>query len=102
MAVSWSGQTLAYICAQLRADGTHKVLRFGVERQGADSTQDFVHRLQALGINGLDASIMLRREQYQFFQIDAPAVPDEELRSATRYQIQGMLDFDVQDGLARL
>jgi MSHA biogenesis protein MshI len=97
MVISWSGQTLSYICAQLRADGTHKVLKFGVERQGADSTQEFVHRLQALGLDGLNANIMLRPEQYQFLQIDAPAVPDEELRSAIRYQVQGMLNTDVGD-----
>ncbi len=91
LVVSWSGQTLAYMHARLRADGVHEVLKFGVERQGADSTEDFVRRLQALGLKGLEASVMLRPEQYQFLQIDAPAVPPEELRSATRYQIKDML-----------
>ncbi len=97
LVVSWSGQTLAYAHARLRADGVHEVLKFGVERQGADSTEDFVRRLQALGLKGLEARVMLRPEQYQFLQIDAPAVPPEELRSATRYQIKDMLKAHVDD-----
>ncbi len=91
LVVSWSGHTLAYVHTRLRADGVHEVLKFGVERQGADSTEDFVRRLRALGLKGLEARVMLRPEQYQFLQIDAPAVPPEELRSATRYQIKDML-----------
>jgi len=97
LVVSWSGQTLAYVLARAGADGTHQVLKLGVEHQGADSTEDFVRRLQGLGLKGLEARIMLRPEQYQLLQIDAPAVPPEELRSAARYQIREMLDTHVDD-----
>lgn len=97
LVISWSGQTLAYVHARLRSDGLHEVLKFGVEAQGADSTEGFVHRLQVLGLNELDACVMLRPEQYQFFQIDAPAVPPDELLSATRYQIRDMLKSHVDD-----
>lgn len=68
-----------------------------MERQGADSMEDFVRRLQGLGLKGLEASCMLRPEQYQLLQIDAPAVAPEELRSAARYQIREMLDAHVDD-----
>lgn len=97
LVVSWSGQTLAYVLARSGADGAHEVLKFGVERQGADSMEDFVRRLQGLGLKGLEASCMLRPEQYQLLQIDAPAVAPEELRSAARYQIREMLDAHVDD-----
>lgn len=97
LTVSWSDQTLSYVCARLRADGTHNVFKFGVERQGADSTQDFCRRLKALGLNGLHARVMLRPEQYQLLQIDTPAVPDEELHSAVRYQINDLLSAHVDD-----
>jgi len=97
LVVSWSGQTLAYVLARLRTDGAHEVLKFGVERQGADSTEDFVHRLQGLGLKGLETHVMLRPEQYQLLQIAAPAVPPEELRSAARYQIREMLVSHVDD-----
>lgn len=97
LVVSWSGQTLAYVLARASSNGKHKVLKFGVERQGNDSTDDFVHRLQGLGLKGLEAFVMLRPEQCQLLQIDAPAVPPEELRAAARYQIKEMLDSHLDD-----
>jgi MSHA biogenesis protein MshI len=97
LVVSWSGQTLAYVLAQARQDGTFKLLKLGVERQGSASYEDFVHRLQALGLKGFEARFMLRPEQYQLLQIDAPAVPPEELRSAARYQIREMISAHLDD-----
>jgi MSHA biogenesis protein MshI len=40
---------------------------------------------------------MLRYSQYQWLQIEAPAVPAEELRSAARYQIRDMIDMHIDD-----
>ncbi len=97
LVVSWSGQALAYVRARARPDGAYEVLKFGVERQGVDNTEDFVRRLQGLGLKGLQARVMLRPEQYQLLQIDAPAVPPEELRSAARYQIKEMLEVHIDD-----
>ncbi len=95
--ISWSGKTFAFVRARQRADGLHELLKFGVERQGADSLEDFVRRLQALGLKGLAAQAMLRPGQYQVLQIDAPAVPPEELRSAARYQIREMIETHLDD-----
>ena len=91
LVVSWSGQTLAYVLARTGADGTHEVLKLGVERQGGGTTEDLVRRLNALGLKGMKARIMLRPEQYQLLQIEAPAVPPEELQAAARYQIRDMI-----------
>lgn len=97
LVVSWSRQTFVYVLARSGADGVHQILKFGVERQGADNTDDFVRRLQALGLKGYEARVMLRPEQYQWLQIDAPAVAPDELRSAARYQIREMLESHVDD-----
>ena len=97
LVVSWSGQTLVYVLARLRQDGIYQVLKLGVARQGADSMDAFMQRLQALGLKGFDARIMLRPEQYQLLQIDTPAVPAEELRAAARYQIRDMINSHVDD-----
>jgi len=97
LVVSWSGQTLAYVLARARPNGLHEVLKLGVARQGTDSFEAFVHRLQALGLKGFETRIMLRPEQYQLLQIDAPAVPPEELRAAARYQIREMINTHVDD-----
>lgn len=97
LVVSWSGQVFAYVLARVRSDGVHEVLKSGVERQGTDSMDVFVSRLQGLGLKGYEASAMLWPEQYQVLQIDAPAVAPEELRSAARYQIREMLESHVDD-----
>jgi MSHA biogenesis protein MshI len=93
---SWSGQTLAYVRARVHGNG-FKVLQMGVERQGSDTREDFVRRILALGLKGYSAHIMLRPEQYQFLQIDAPSVAPEELRSAARYQVRDMVDSHLDD-----
>ena len=97
LTVSWSGQKLAYIKTRLLPDGTHKVLNMGVEYQGAEHMEAFVRRLHNLGLKGLDAQVMLRSDQYQFLSIEAPAVPDEELRSAAGYQLKSMLKGPTGD-----
>ena len=95
--VSWAAQTLCYLRAR-RADGdTFQIQQLGVERQGSDSMELFLQRLQALGLKGGEALVMLRPEQYQLLQIDTPPVAPEELRSAARYQIREMLDVHIDD-----
>ena len=95
--VSWSANAFAYLRARVNADGLYTVQHMGVERQGTDSLDDFVRRLQGLGLKGLVAQVMLRPEQYQLLQIDAPPVSPEELRSAARYQIRDMVNVHIDD-----
>ena len=97
LVVSWVGSTLAYVHAQPLANGTYTVLKFGVEHQGALSTKHFVSRLNTLGLGlaGLKVQVMLRPEQYQLLQIDAPVVPPEELHLATRYLVKNQLKTNV-------
>lgn len=97
LVVSWSGQVLAYVRAKVGANGQIEVLQMGVERQGTDSREEFVERLKAQGLGGLNASVMLRPEQCQVLQIAAPAVAPEEMRSAARYQIREMVDMHIDD-----
>ena len=97
LVVSWSDQTLVYVLAKLRPDGTYQVTQSGEEQQGEDSFENFVRRLQGLGLKGRPARVMLRPVQYQFLQIEAPAVTPEELRSAARYQIKDLLEAHVDD-----
>lgn len=97
LVIAWTGQALAYVLARPEKDGLCRVLRFGVERQGSDSREDFLRRLPALGFKGTPARVMLRPSQYQVLQIDAPAVPPEELRTAARWQIREMVDLHTDD-----
>lgn len=97
LVVSWSAGTFAFVRARAGADGVFALQQIGIERQGADSKEDFVRRLQALGLKGLAAHSMLRPEQYQLLQIDAPPVAPEELRAAARFQIREMVNVHIDD-----
>jgi MSHA biogenesis protein MshI len=95
--LSWSGGVLTYVHAKRRGDRSFEVLALGVEGQGTDDAGHFRQRLQALGLKGADATMMLRSDQYQLLQIDTPNVPVEELRAAARYQVREMLQTHVDD-----
>lgn len=97
LVVSWSEGVLVYVLAHLREDGAYQVTQSGVEHQGGDSFESFVRRLQGLGLKGQQARAMLRPAQYQFIQIEAPAVPPEELRSAARYLIKDRLEAPLDE-----
>lgn len=94
---SWAAGALAYVQASLDKNGLHQIKSFGVERQGSDSPEDFAKRLTALGFKGRTARAMLRPEQYQILQIEAPAVAPEELRTAARWQIRDMVNLHMDD-----
>jgi MSHA biogenesis protein MshI len=93
----WVNQTLSYVLARQQTDGSYEILKLGSQAQGAGALDAFANALQAKGLKGLDASFMLRTDQYQFLQIDTPVVPPEELRSAARYQVRDMLQTHVDD-----
>ena len=95
--VSWCAGTFAYLRAPRNSDGLFAVQQMGVERQGSDSMEDFVRRLQGLGLKGMATHVMLRPEQYQLLQIDAPPVAPEELRAAARFQIRDMVNVHIDD-----
>lgn len=95
--MAWDGRALAYVQAQQESPDVFRVERFGVERRGDDSAEDFAKRLAALGLKGRGARAMLRPPQYQMLQIDAPPVPPEELRTAARWQIREMVSVHVDD-----
>jgi len=95
-AIAWHNQTLAYVRGRMRGDDLCVVSQFGVERQ-TGTLAEFASRLEALGLKGGAVRVMLRPQQYQWLQIDAPGVAPEELRSAARYQIRDMLDTHIDD-----
>ncbi len=97
LVVAWAGGLLAYVQARASGAEAWEIRQCGVERQGEASTEEFVRRIQGLGLKGVEAHVMLRPEQYQLLQIEAPPVAPEELRSAARYQIREMIDVHVDD-----
>lgn len=92
LVVAYAPDSLAYLQAQ-----GERVLRAGLELRGNDTPQAFAKRVRALGLASTDVIAVLPMSQYQLLQIEAPAVPDDELKSAARWQIKGMLDASLED-----
>ena len=97
MVLSWSDRTLTYALAGAHANGSCNVIKHGVERIGTASTDELFRRLNGLVPRGADVRVLLRPEQYQMVQVDAPAVAPEELRAAARYQVREMLHSPLED-----
>ena len=97
LVVSWCDQSLAYVRARARGVDTFDISRFGIVQQGTSDLAAFSRQLEAIGLKGCQTRVMLRPQQYQWLQIDAPGVAPEELRSAARYQIRDMLETHIDD-----
>lgn len=95
--VSWDGEVLGYVLARANAHGALEVKAAGVARRGGDSWEDFGDRLTALGLRDAVVFGMLRPDQYQFLQIDAPKVPPEEMRAAARYMVKELVSAHIDD-----
>lgn len=97
LVLAWDGETFAYVQAKAASGGQFEILKIGAQRKGNQSAEDFVHRIQALELQGAQVHAVLKPAQYQLLQIDAPAVPPEEMRAAARYQIREMVESHLDD-----
>jgi MSHA biogenesis protein MshI len=81
--------------AWLHAEGG-ELRRCGLEQRGDDTPQAFAKRVRALGLPAQEVIAVLPLAQCQLLQIEAPAVPAEELKAAARWrikdQVEGRLD----------
>jgi MSHA biogenesis protein MshI len=50
---------------------------------------------KSLGLDGYRCTLCLGFDAYQFLQVEAPEVPDEEVKEALRWSMKGMVDFPV-------
>jgi MSHA biogenesis protein MshI len=97
LVVSWADGVLSYVLARPNAAGGFDIKAAGVEHRGDDGWEAFAERLTALGLKDVAGIGMLRPEQYQVFQIDAPKVPPEEMRAAARYLVKDMVSAHIDD-----
>ncbi|QDL56460.1 hypothetical protein [Rhodoferax aquaticus] len=97
LVVSWASGALAFVRVRPRKGGGFDLVAAGIAHQGEHGLDGLVDQLEAHDLRGLNAAVMLRPEQYQFLQIDAPAVAPEELRAAARYLIRDMVPTHLDD-----
>lgn len=59
--------------------------------------KDFQRTLKTLGFDRYDCLTVLSPADYQLLIVDAPDVPDPELKNAARWKIKDMIDYPVDD-----
>jgi MSHA biogenesis protein MshI len=74
-----------------------RLVRCGVEARGADSAMAFARRVRLLGLRASHVTAVLPLHECQLLQIDAPAVPYDELKAAARWTIKDMVDTHLDD-----
>ncbi len=97
LVISWTSSTFAYVQARQASDGLFQVARFGVEHRGGAAVDEFIRRIQGLGLSAEALHVVLLPQQYQLLQIEAPPVPPDEIRSAARWKIRDMVSSHLDD-----
>ncbi len=71
--------------------------------EGAASREDvMITRSADLKLKNRPCSSVLPATDYSILSIEAPNVPDEEIPSAIRWQIRGMIDFDIDEAVIEI
>jgi MSHA biogenesis protein MshI len=74
-----------------------QVVRSGTEPCGADNPQQMAKRVRALNLPGAEVITVLGLADCQLLQIEAPAVPADEMKAAARWQIKDKVDIPVEE-----
>lgn len=70
-----------------------------LREDGSLPAEHFAARIDALGLAGSRCNLLLSPSDYQLLLVEAPNVPDEELREALRWKIKDMITFPVENAL---
>lgn len=97
LVVSCTNDTFAYVEASIDLRRPYVIKRCGLERRGEDSANAFARRIKALQLPIKDVMAVLPLERAQILQIEAPAVPPEEVKAAARWRIKDMVEAHLDD-----
>ncbi len=97
LVVACDADSFAYVQAASDKTLPRAIRRCGVELRGEDSAQDFARRIRGLGLPSRNVVAVLPLRHSQLLQIEAPAVPPEELKAAARWRVKDMVDAHLDD-----
>jgi MSHA biogenesis protein MshI len=101
LAVSLQAGELSYVHGQYAPDGGSVVGRCGThELEGEFGGAD--HLAKELGFDKYRCSTLLAPSDYQMLLVEAPNVPQTELKTAIRWRIKDMLEYHVEDATVDL
>ncbi|MBB3168768.1 MSHA biogenesis protein MshI [Simiduia aestuariiviva] len=56
-------------------------------------------RVKSLNLAGVGCNLVLEPEHYQLFMMEAPKVPDEELREAIKWKVKDLINFPLEEAV---
>ncbi|MFZ2652481.1 MAG: hypothetical protein WA210_20460 [Burkholderiaceae bacterium] len=92
LVMSCTSDALTYACSV-----KGQLVRCGVEPLGDDTAQAFARRIRSLGLQAGHVTALLPLHECQLLQIEAPAVPADELKAAARWRIKDLVDAHLDD-----
>ncbi len=99
LAVSLDPARLSFVHAQFGGSGKPKVLRFGEFEAEAGHADRVARELHA---ERFQCVTLLHPGEFQMLVIEAPNVPANELKNATRWRIKDMIDYHIDDATVDL
>lgn len=94
LGVTDEGACLAHV---VRANGGKPLVALSALRPERLSDDAGVKSLVSyFGLNGRHCALLLSAMEYQLLQVEAPAVPAEELKQAVRWRLKDMIDYPVE------
>lgn len=82
-----------------RAEARPRVAGYARHTDTPPSSQNLLRLAQEIGARDAHISALLGMPYYQSLLIEAPNVPDDELRGAIRWQIKELINFHVDDAV---
>ncbi len=72
---------------------------FLLNQDGELPEEQFRHRLEELGLTGCGCNVVLPPQQYNLLLVEAPNVPQEEMREAIRWRIKDLISTPLEETL---
>ncbi len=96
VALSFGAGTLSIAYVVRRFGQRPEVLMLRTESGPSADPANLKLLAKELGLNQSNCSLLLLPGEYQFLQIELPAVPAEEMKEAVRWSIKDMVDFPAE------
>lgn len=91
LAVELDATQVRYVLGAAEPNGKPRISLFGEKRLAAGAEPERIGR--DLGLKGYPCLTLLKPGEYQVLQVEAPAVPEAELRDAVRWRLKDLLDY---------
>ena len=96
LAIALGEDRLSFVHGRYTASGKSSITRFGGAR--FEPKPHAVEKLaKELDFERYQCATLLRPGEYQMLLVEAPAVPQAELKSAIRWRVKDLLDYHVDD-----